>query len=233
MGTKVTETTANIKTNSDNLEDVMKDVCELKENMATANSESTGKEEIFGEIREREARKPNIIVHGIPEPESEDSYEDKASHDKSELKKIATAVGVKLDTESEIKFCFRVGEASGDKSRPLKVGFYDQITAERLTSLSWKLKDNEKVTYNSSIVCDLTYQQRTEEAGLRKKAEEMNASLSPAEAETHCFRLVGKRGHRILIKTKKPIGKEPENRKRGLPPGTNSQTKRTEKPSRK
>ena len=193
---------------------------------------SVDKDQIFNEIREREARKYNILVHGIPEPEADSN--DKGADDKSELRNVAAAIGIKLDINTDIKFCYRIGEKS-DKCRPMKVGFYDQKLSERLTTSSWKLKDNKKLSFNSSIVSDLTNQQRSEEAKLRKEVDVKNSNLSAEESETHCFRLVGRRGHRIIVKAKKQ-GEVLDNRskKRPLSPENSSsiQTRQTDKAPR-
>lgn len=242
LDNRVTNNTENIKSNTDKLESniskteqLSETVEQLKVSVADVSSKDgasdVGKDFIFDEIREREARKFNILVFGIPEPEADSN--DKSADDKSELKSVAAAIGIKLDAKNDIKFCYRVGEKSDDKCRPLKVGFYDQKLSERLTSTSWKLKGNKKLSYNCSIVSDLTNQQRSEEAKLRKKVEDDNSKLG--EEETHCFRLVGRRGHRIIVKVKKQQG-EGENisRKRPLSPGTsnNIQTRQTEKAPR-
>ena len=151
---KVDANAAVIQKNTEDLKEIQTDIAEIKENLASSSNDASNKTDIFSEIRERENKKPNIIVHGIPE--SEGNSEEKAKLDKDQLKKIAAAVGVKLDTQKEVKFCFRIGEILDDKNRPLKVGFYDPQTADRLTSLSLKLKDNPKISFECSIVCDLT-----------------------------------------------------------------------------
>jgi hypothetical protein len=247
---RVTVNTDNIQANMDNIQsntdkldtnisktDKLSDtVDQLKvslEGVASKDGSSVVDNDfIFNEIREREARKCNILVHGIPEPEADSN--DKNADDKSELKSLAAAIGIKIDASSDIKFCYRVGIKSDNNCRPLKVGFYEQRNCERFLSTSWKLKGNKKLSYNASIVSDITNQQRSEEAKLRKQVDDDNSKLSAED--THCFRLVGRRGHRIIVKVKKQVEGEQDNsnRKRPLSPETSSniQTRHTDKAPR-
>ena len=235
MDEKITANTSDIKSNKDNLE-VLNNKFDNLESTAT---KSADKDEIFKEIREREARKVNIILHGVPEPVGEAA--DRGKKDKQEIKSIAAAVNVKLDQNADIKFAYRTGEKPKEtdaKPRPLRVGFHDRNKAQRLIDDAWKLKDNKKLKYTAYIASDLTVQQREEEKQMRKEVEEKNNDLA-SDDEYH-FQVVGKRGHRIIAKVRKrQKDTEEENlpgtssKKRPLSPETNRQTQQAEKTAKK
>ena len=234
LETKITTVEGKVEKNTE-------DIDELKDKVQNIESNgSANQDDIYKELSEREARKANIIVHGIPEPTGETS--EKKDKDKAELKSVAAAINTKIDTSRDVKFMFRMGELSKNKtndSRPLRVGFHDENIAERLRKDSWKLKDNRKIAYQVSITSDLTNKQRSDEEKMRKEAEEMNKNMSKEEAETHCFRLVGKRGHRIITKVKRKKEQEEDqdsqtdNRKRQRSPEASNHSAQAEKTSRK
>ncbi len=82
------------------------DKLEVKLESRGGSSEET----VFGEMREREAKKLNVIMHGVQESsEKETSAEKRIEWDIKEIEEIFTVLELSL-TREDIKFCRRVGE---------------------------------------------------------------------------------------------------------------------------
>jgi hypothetical protein len=80
---------------------------------------------IFEELRERDAKKLNIIMHGVKEAAGgERSGERRAAWDMEKIVGIFVFLELGL-TEEDVKFCRRVGER-GEAPRALVVGFHTE-----------------------------------------------------------------------------------------------------------
>jgi hypothetical protein len=91
---------------------------EAKLNSLTPGPSSV--ENVVEEVRDRELRSFNVILHGIPEGKSKTSAE-RIKHDHDSINKILEAL-CKTNSSKSFKF-FRIGRATQGKIRPLKVIF--------------------------------------------------------------------------------------------------------------
>jgi hypothetical protein len=155
---------------------------------------------IYKKIREREARRLNVLFHGVWERESEegDTGKDRAAWDRKSCGNIFRALELDI-SEDSVKFCRRLGE-KGDEPRPLLAGFYTEMESSKLLR---KAKDQEEtVVSNVNVGLDLTKKQRDEEKEMWNEAESGNGKLTEADRLTILQRLVvGARGEKRLIKT--------------------------------
>jgi hypothetical protein len=70
---------------------------------------------VFEELREREARRLNIVMHGVEEADGKEmSEERRAAWDGKKIAEVFTFLELGL-TEDDVKFCRRVG---GERRRP-------------------------------------------------------------------------------------------------------------------
>ena len=155
---------------------------------------------IYDEMREREARRLNVVFHGVGEKEHAegDTGKDKAAWDKKSCVNIFDALEIGL-TEDDVKFCRRLGE-KGEEPRPLLAGFYTEMERSKLLRNASKL---EKTVFSNVNVCpDLTKKQRDEEKEMWKEAEVRNEQMSEADKSKNLHWLVvGARGEKRLIKS--------------------------------
>ena len=190
------------KTNEidDKVNNIDERVIELENAAPQIESQNQVHEE---EWTERENRRPNILVHNLPEPAAAvRSFRDRKEQDMLKLKEMLSSIGVDIDVQEDIKFSRRTGEAAQDSlvnPRPLLVGFREQATRDKVLSKVRKLADTPHKDVN--IVADLTARQRQYESDLRRKAEELNGQLSQEDSLNFKWQVLGPRGQRILKKT--------------------------------
>lgn len=152
---------------------------------------------VFEEVRERDGRKLNIVIHGIPEcPNTGAQGSEKLQWDKDSCRNIFAALRTGL-TEADIRFCRRVGPP-GEKKRPVVIGLYNEATRDLLLR---KAKDLVNTPYKKvGIGPDLTKRQRVEENNLWAQAARRNQSLSEQERQKNLrWAVVGQRGEQRLI----------------------------------
>ena len=154
------------------------------------------------ELTERESRRPNIMVHSMPEPPTTvRSFKERKDQDMLKLKSVLAAIGVEIDTNEDVKFSRRTGEMHADPEtnpRPMVVGFREQSIRDKVLSKARKLPDTDFSEVN--IVADLTAKQRKYETELRKKADDLNEQRTEEESLNFKWQILGPRGQRILKK---------------------------------
>ena len=164
-----------------------------KEMDETRDSKYVSKEE----LRERDARKLNIIMHRVTEPGQEyHSGEERKKKDTEECRKIYRAIGLE---NVEIKHCRRIGER-GDEPRPLVVVQRTEEAKRLLLENARELRDT--VYSEVGIVPDMTVQQRREEQDMVEEANRRNEEELTDEdrAKNWVWMVVGPRGAKRLIK---------------------------------
>ncbi len=168
---------------------------------------------LYEEMREREMRKKNVILHGVGEIQTErPTWEERTGWDRQSCVNILGAIEIDI-TGDEIKFTKRIGER-GEGPRPLLTGFYTETDKIRVLKNAKKLEKTKFKEVN--IAPDLTRRQREEEKELRKVAEERNRNLSEADLSKNLhWTVVGARGEKRLEKRLK----EMEDRGRGFRSG--------------
>lgn len=154
-------------------------------------------DEMYDELRERETRKLNLVLHGVQEPEDVRNYKEGVEMDKEECGRIFEAINAGVRKEN-LKFCKRLGEKSKDP-RPLVIGLTSEETRRRILEKNRELQHS--MYKNVSIVADLTRKQREEERRLMAEAEKRNKNLSEEEKSKNLkWMVVGRKGEKRLIK---------------------------------
>jgi hypothetical protein len=163
------------------------------------------------EMREREARRRNIILHCMGEDRNErSSGKERQEWDRKSCFNVFSGMGVTME-EDAVRFCRRVGEKK-EEPRPLVCGFWDEKDRNKVLRNAWKLEETD--FENVSVCPDLTRKQREEEADMRKEADRRNAEeLTDNDlAKNLRWAAVGDRGQRFLVKT---TAREPRTEGRG------------------
>ena len=185
---------ADIKKVELDVEKVNKKVEDVKG--AVNSSSNSVQDAVFAELLERENKKNNLILHGVPEaPGSVSSGSGRRDTDVNSFVLIMKSVSVILNA-GHIKFCNRLGEYNdnAEKPRPLLIGLMEYQTRSLVLDNARKLSKTDYKHVN--IVPDLTVRQRKEEKKMYEEAEVKNSQLSEEYALNWVWRLVGPRGQR-------------------------------------
>ena len=166
------------------------------DSLATSSSSSNG---VWEELKERERREANLIIHNFQESTSADKKECEA-RDLSGLQKLFNLLGVRLEVAESVKFIRREGEKKSDQPRPLKVVMRRKVDRDIVLSNAHLLKNcSEELWRKVSVVSDLTKMQRQDEADLRKLAASKNLERSQEEVDKGlAWKVVGKRGNKRI-----------------------------------
>lgn len=155
------------------------------------------RDEMYEEIRERDSRKLNLVLHGVQEPEDTRDYRAGIEKDKEECSRIFAAINAGVRREN-LKFCKRLGEKTSEP-RPIVIGLTSEESRRRILERN---RDLQNSRYSHvSIVADLTKKQREEEKKLLLEAERRNRNLSTEEKSKNLkWLVVGRKGEKRLIK---------------------------------
>ena len=204
----------NIQKNTEDVEKVTAKTDKLEDDMKTLQqNRERDKNDIVQEATrtwnneqsERESKKSNVIIYGAPEAEPSV----KASHlrkaqDNATLKDIFNSINHEVNIEEDIKFCIRTGPLDDsviDNPRPILLGFRKLELREKLFNSAKNLATS-KYKY-ISIAPDLTKMQREKDKHDMAEVNRLNNEMSEEEAENFIFRCVGKKGERVIIKSKR------------------------------
>jgi len=172
------------------------------------------------ELRERKARRLNVIFYGVGEaPGETTNIEERKSWDRQSCQNIFNALKLKIDSNS-LRFLRRIGE-KGERPRPLLAGMSNMEDKELLLTNARHLRDTplNKV----GISPDLTPQELQEEKEMAEEAERRNRNLNEEDlAKNMKWLVVGQKGEKRLFK-----GVERPQQGTRAPPPANSQ--RTDK----
>ena len=162
------------------------------------------------ELREREARRLNLVLHGVPEPGPNiKEMRERMEMDREKCEHIFVGMGART-RRHQIRFCRRVGER-GQNPRPLVIGLYSEENRGHILERSRYLRNTRYEAV--SVVPDLTQSQRRGEQRLREEAEGRNQELTNEDRERNLrWITLGSRGEKRLIK-----GTEREDQTRGGP----------------
>ncbi len=200
--------------------DVKKMECKLEE------MEKRLEDHMYKEMREREIRRLNLVIHCVEEP-SQWTREgrERMEAEKKECEKIFKAANAKT-TGEDIRFCRRIGE-KGDEPCPLLIGLKSE---EEKRHLLEKAKDLQKTIYKDvTIGPDMTLKQRQEEKKMREEVERKNREEITKEDEAknlECI-LAGPRGEKRIIKGIRRETGEETGRGRGRQLATGGARKKT------
>jgi hypothetical protein len=176
------------------------------------------KNEIAEEMREREIRKKNVVMHRVGEAGPEvKTMEERKAWDMRSCNNIFGALNMDMRSENVVRFVRRVGE-KGEGPRPLIVGLRREWQKEDLLERARQLKDTQ---YSDVVIVpDLTKEQRKEEAAMNEEALRRNRDLNADDkAKNLEWIVVGARGERRLVKgIARERGAATGGPPRGMPP---------------
>lgn len=165
-----------------------------------ASHEET-KKAILEEMREREEKRCNIIMHNVKEAEEGDREAEKV-WDRRSFDKAAEIMGLPLRYETAAVYARRLGlrRPNQERPRPLLIGLASEQDKIRILGSAKRLKDTDFDTV--TIVPDLTQEQRDSDKALRDLAARKNRTeLTPEDlAKNLRWVAVGKKGSRRLVK---------------------------------
>ena len=209
------ETDSRVEDNRRNIEDLRNLVeatrRELREQTAMSEGLAGRMQRIMEEeLREREARRLNLVLHGVPEPGPNiKKMRERMEIDREECEHIFVGMGART-RRHQIRFCRRVGER-GQNPRPLVIRLYSEENRGHILERSRYLRNTRYEAV--SVVPDLTQSQRRGEQRLREEAEGRNQELTNEDRERNLrWITLGSRGEKRLIK-----GTEREDQTRGEP----------------
>jgi predicted nuclease with TOPRIM domain len=196
MENRIATNTADITTTRKEVSKLDREVQKLDHKMEELQERVENR--VYEEMREREQRRLNLVIHGVREPS--DSIEGnwrRADEDKEMCLRIFKTVRIRT-TKTDIKFCRRVGQKSREP-RPMVIGLYSE---EERRHILEKAKDLQNTTYSDvNIVPDLTKKQRLEETKMREEVDNRNKELTREDREKNLkWLVVGKRGEKRIIK---------------------------------
>ena len=169
-----------------------KDVSNAKEDVAKV---------IFDEMREREDRKLNIILHNVGEA-GDVTVEQEKMWDEESFDNVMQAIQVSARFRDCATFSRRLGAKVGERARPLLVGLNREDTRTQILLKSKKLSAATPELRLVSVVPDLTKRQREADEEVRKEAEKKNRDdLTTEEREKNVrWVAVGRKGAKKLVK---------------------------------
>ena len=148
---------------------------------------------IPNEFQLRERKKNNLIIFGLPE-----NTTDQNSSQESPMDNLFQDLCIGNSSHYP---CFRVGNFSSERYRPLVVRLPNAVIKNDILIKAKMLKGNEKWR-GVSITHDLTKvqcaEEKTKELLLRQEAVKKNECLSPEDKMTKIWKVVGGRGSRAL-----------------------------------
>ena len=155
------DTEAKVTNNSDKIEEVRRETEELRRELREQVRRTDGLQErmelvMDAELREKESRRLNLVIHGVDE--QEDSIKDprdRMEKDRDECERIFTAMKARTRYQ-DIKFCRRIGERGRDP-RPIVIGVFTEDEKRHLLDKARELRTTRYD--NVTVVPDLTKSQ--------------------------------------------------------------------------
>ena len=188
--------------------DVKKDIASLQtatEKLATDTVEKKSEMKaefttsVFEEMRERDSRRCNIIIHNLAEPSADvvDKNE-RIKRDKISVQELCAVVGADINVEEAARFARRLGPINRDDEspgpRPLLIGFKTESERDLILEKTPVLADKAEPWSNVNVIMDLTKCQRREEKEMRDNATKKNEELS--EEDSKKLEMEGRRSER-------------------------------------
>ena len=155
---------------------------------------------VIAEIKERENRSGNIVIHGIDESTSEEANESLAQ-DSNVIDQIMKEIQVQV-TSAQMKIR-RLGKREPNKKRPVLATMRDDKAKKSIMENAKKLKDSAMFK-QIGISHDLTKVQREDLKNMREEAK----AKSTAEKT---FIVIGMPGSWKIVERKTRPPEEPEN----------------------
>jgi hypothetical protein len=188
----------NIKETRQNSQEIEKLREELNKMKSTLESEREAKNDMLGEeLRDREARRNNLIIHGLQEANMNTNPRERMERDKQLCGELLAAIGTRTRAV-DLRFCRRVGE-KGREARPVVIGVRSE---EEKRNILDRAADLRKTRFsNVSVGPDMTRMQRRAEDQLAKEVEKRNEQLTTEDREKNLrWMVVGRRGEKRMVK---------------------------------
>ena len=216
LSVEIEEVKGGVKENTTEITKVADRVNKVEEKVAAATEKNN--DLVFEELRERESRRLNLVLHGVREcSDPTATGKDRQQWDKNQCMDIFQVQGLEYDCEV-IKFCRRVG-AAAEGPRPMVIGFYTDMERSMVLRRADRLKDTD---YSDvKIAPDLTKRQRKEERDLWQEQEDRNKMRTEDQIQKNLsWAVVGARGEKRLILQPRTSAQRggPRGRGRGRPP---------------
>jgi len=222
---EVDEVKKDIVTVKENQNSQTKENVTIKSNISTIqqkleNNTNNVKVSVMTEIKNRESRKNNIVIHGVAETNGSESIELKRQKENAEVLEILKAM--KIDTqevESDIVYRRRLGKIGlPGKNRPLLICFRTNAVRDRVLRNAVELRNGTKS--HISIRPDLTAMEREEDNTFRNEVATLNQSNLSDEVGDFKWRVAGPPGMLRKVKERDIIKwRAAENaRKQRIPP---------------
>jgi hypothetical protein len=157
------------RTTDNNTQEIEKLKQELTRMQSAPEKEREERCEMLSEeLRDREVRRNNLIIHGMAEPDAGiTNSRERMEMDRRLCSDMFTAMGVRMRGE-ELRFCRRVGERGRD-ARPIAIGIRNEEEKRQLLDRARLLRGTRYD--NISVVPDMTRMQRRAEDKLTTEAE--------------------------------------------------------------
>ncbi len=197
---QLTEVKATCGKNEEGLQKVQAEVSKLAEKVSKQEKRveevaSVSGQDIFEELREREARKLNVVMYGMGEAPADRTGFERWDWDMKSCSNLFTSLKLNVKVEG-VKFCRRVGEPGGPP-RPLIVGFHE----ERDRNIVIRCDTRNTSFSDVEIGPDQTKRQKQEEMDMKAEAVRRNKDMpSEDRSKNLAWLVVGPRGDKRLIK---------------------------------
>ena len=197
------ETEKKVDENTKNIDDVRKMAeatrRELREHARqTENMKETLEMAMDEELREREARRLNLVIHGVQEVDPGiKNTRDRMDRDMEQCESIFITMRARTRIQ-QLRFCRRIGER-GQDPRPVVIGVYTEEEKRHILEKSRELRYSKYE--NVTVVPDLTKNQRKGEQKMRDEASRRNENLTQEDIDKNLkWIVVGRRGEKRIIK---------------------------------
>jgi hypothetical protein len=188
---------SNIRVTQQNTQEIEKLREELSKMQSALESEREARNDMLGEeLRDREARRNNLIIHGLQEVDIPNPR-DRMERDRALCGEILSVIGARTRA-TDLRFCRRVGER-GREARPLVIGVRSEEEKRNILDRAAELRRSS--FSNISIGPDMTRMQRRAEDQLAREVETRNNQLTAEDREKNLrWMVVGRRGEKRMIK---------------------------------
>jgi uncharacterized coiled-coil protein SlyX len=170
---EISEKMSGMRTELDDLKGVTKNLQESSKK-DDSSIHATITSAVLEEMKERETRRCNLIVHNIAEPGADVvQSKDRVEKDIEKLQELLGQIEVEVNVNETFRFAKRLGarDEGDDTPRPLLIGFKERRYCDSILDKSHKLSDKEEPWSSVNIIRDLTKAQRKEEKEMRGEVE--------------------------------------------------------------
>ena len=143
----------------------------------------------MAEMNQRELRRNNIIVHGLPEPEVSEagsSKEEIQAKERENLDNLFDSLRMADEVKESVKFRRRIGEKVANKTRPFLIGFQTSNDRDQFMETATKSAD-KRISFKP----DLTKMQREENMKLRNEVQNLNNAKPSDESGDYRWKVAG------------------------------------------